>query len=99
MRNAFLMLVMMVSISAQPAVAAKSADYKPSNGMYVMEVHFGWCGEAKSGATRLKCYEKFWEQHQPDNNEFRAEPEPLGPKELNTENVLLRTMAVWDLSQ
>ena len=68
MRNLFV-LALVVSLNAHVAVAAESADYKPSNGMYVMEAHLQWCGEAKSAAVRLKRYEKFWEMQHPNDED------------------------------
>ena len=64
MRN-FVAFALIVSLAAQVATAADSAEYKPSDGLYVMEAHFQWCGEAKSAAERLKRYEKFWEMQHP----------------------------------
>jgi len=45
--------------------AVDSADYKPNGGTYSMQMHFNWCGEAKTPADRLKRYEKFWEMQCP----------------------------------
>ena len=49
--------------------AEDSAEYKPTGDVYSMQMHFNWCGEAKTPAERLKRYEKFWELQSPKESD------------------------------
>jgi len=49
--------------------AADPSEYKPSDGVYSMQMHFNWCGEAKTPGERMKRYEKFWELQSPKESD------------------------------
>lgn len=49
--------------------ATESTEYKPEGDMYVMEVHFRWCGDAKTPTERLKRYQGFWEMQHPKSED------------------------------
>ena len=64
------LMMCLILCTASAAGAAERFDYKPPRGgIYTMESHFAWCGEAKTPAERLKRYESFWELQRPEQSD------------------------------
>jgi hypothetical protein len=62
-------LLLLLITFAHSLCAKDSSDYKPTGGIYTMEAHFRWCGEAKTAKERLKRYEKFWALQAPEQSD------------------------------
>ena len=69
MHRLLCVLLLWTLLPAQRAAAADPAEYKPPGDTYTMQLHFTWCGEAKTAAERLKRYESFWALQAPDTSD------------------------------
>lgn len=59
-----------LSLVAVVAVAAET-ETPPD----AINAHYGWCGEAKTAAAKLKRYEQFWKQRRPaKSDEYDDQP-------------------------